>query len=692
MPMRLTLKAKSWYGTVLLAALVWAAIGCSLWASEGRVAPLNPAFEAYLQRRFAKGPELQVTVEGYVLGHVPSPVDRSHLRTPVAFLPKDVVGQPATYNLRTLGRVTPVRDQGYCGSCWAFATMASLESALLSAGKGVWDLSENNLKECHGFILGPCSGGNTDFSMAYFARRDGPVAEADDSYYDYPTGCIGGLPARRYLREAWIFPQSDVSGIKDAIMTYGALYTGLFFASAYYDEDHYTYYCPSIPGSNHAVALVGWDDTFDRNLFPGDPKPPGDGAWICKNSWGIGWGDSGYFYLSYYDVNAASYATLFMNAPASDCSAIYQHDPLGWVYNWGGYGDRTCWGANVFMATEAGYLTRVAFYTTDVNTSYHVYVKRGGPDGTVVHDQAGSFTYSGYHTVDLTSLVTLSSDETFTVAIEFVNPTYDYPLAVEGVGFYTPGATASPGQSYESHDGSPGSWTDISDPANEDPPYNACIKAIVWPGDTPAAFRVDTLGNTFADGDLYGQGIATAQADVAEWVSVSEPVQAGDVLELDPLNPGFYRRARTACSTLVAGVVSSDPGVILGADLPADDSRLATQDFRLSTPDSGLSTPDSRLGTPGSELSTPDSSLGTLDSRLSTRDSHSALLAVIGIVPVKVTDVGGPIAVGDLLVASSEPGCARRWTEEDGPNCGFIGKALESFDDGTGVIQVLLMR
>jgi hypothetical protein len=182
--------------------------------------------------------------------------------------------------------------------------------------------------------------------------------------------------------------------------------------------------------------------------------------------------------------------------------------------------------------------------------------------------------------------------------------------------------------------------------------------------DTGAVFRVSELGDVFSDADLYGASVATGQADVAEWVPVSEPVQAGDVLELDPLNPGFYRRARTACSTLVAGVVSSDPGVVLGG----------------------------QPSTPGSELSTPDSSLGTIDSRLSTRDSHSALLAVIGIVPVKVTDAGGPIAVGDLLVASSEPGTARRWTEEDGPNCGFIGKALEPLEGGTGMIRVLLMR
>jgi hypothetical protein len=171
-----------------------------------------------------------------------------------------------------------------------------------------------------------------------------------------------------------------------------------------------------------------------------------------------------------------------------------------------------------------------------------------------------------------------------------------------------------------------------------------------WRVDTDAVFRVERWqGDVFADQNIYGQGIATGQADVAEWVPVSEPVEAGDVLELDPLNPGFYRKARAACSTLVAGVVSSDPGVMLGTD-PVQ----------------------------GSTLEKPD--------------GEQALLALIGIVPVKVTDAGGPIAVGDLLVASSEPGYARRWVEEDGPNCGYVGKALELLESGTGVIQVLLMR
>ena len=158
---------------------------------------------------------------------------------------------------------------------------------------------------------------------------------------------------------------------------------------------------------------------------------------------------------------------------------------------------------------------------------------------------------------------------------------------------------------------------------------------------TAAVFRVDKSGNVYADSGYYGAGFYTGSADVAEWVPVSEPVEPGDVLELDPDNPGQYRKSRGPCSTLVAGVVSTNPGFVLGH---------------------------------------------------SGDTKGKALLAVVGIVPVKVTDEGGSIKPGDLLTTSSSAGYAMKWNRKDGAFCGLMGKALESLDNGIGVIQVLLMR
>jgi hypothetical protein len=175
------------------------------------------------------------------------------------------------------------------------------------------------------------------------------------------------------------------------------------------------------------------------------------------------------------------------------------------------------------------------------------------------------------------------------------------------------------------------------------------------PPDTAAVFRVTSEGDVLADGPYCGQAFVTGAADVAEWVLVSEPVGPGDVLELDPENPGHYRKSCGPCSTLIAGVVSTDPGFVLGTN-------PSTLNLGPWTGDSGL------------------------------RPSASALLALIGIIPVKVTAEGGLIRPGDLLVSSSTSGHAMRWDQEShSPMCSFVGKALEPLTGESGLILVLLM-
>ena len=89
---------------------------------------------------------------------------------------------PVTFTLEPVG-VTPIKDQGACGSCWAFATYGSMESNLKYKTGVTADLSENNLKNRHGFDLGPCAGGNVWMSMAYLSRLSGPLAESYDPYH-----------------------------------------------------------------------------------------------------------------------------------------------------------------------------------------------------------------------------------------------------------------------------------------------------------------------------------------------------------------------------------------------------------------------------------------------------------------------------------------------------------------------------
>ena len=155
---------------------------------------------------------------------------------------------------------------------------------------------------------------------------------------------------------------------------------------------------------------------------------------------------------------------------------------------------------------------------------------------------------------------------------------------------------------------------------------------------TPATFSVSGSGTVACDKTFHASTFAVGSADVAEWIQLTDPISPGDVIEFDPSATATFSLSRTPCSALVAGVASTEPGVTLGG-----------------------------TGTEG-----------------------GALLALTGIVPIKVTNEGGPIQPGDLLITSSTPGHAMRWTGEGACPCALVGKALEPMPANTGVILVLL--
>jgi outer membrane protein assembly factor BamB len=155
---------------------------------------------------------------------------------------------------------------------------------------------------------------------------------------------------------------------------------------------------------------------------------------------------------------------------------------------------------------------------------------------------------------------------------------------------------------------------------------------------TGAIFRVTREGNVYADGQFIGGG-----ADLAEKIRVSEPVEPGDVVELDPHQPGAYRKSRRPYSPLAAGVISSAPGFVIGLE-----------DI--------------------------------------TQMSWTPSLALAGVVPVKATTENGPIRVGDLLTTSSLSGYAMRCPKPQDCEGALIGKALQPLAESQGIILMLVMR
>ncbi len=518
------------YGIVLIAAVSLLVVNLprtsfTQTSDVPRRAPLNPAFVDYMNAR-VRSLSVPQAEAGRALGLVPSP----HNIPPEALRPLKAVSLeslPMSYDLRTLSKLTAIRNQGDCGSCWAFAAYGSLES-FYKPGQ-TYDFSENDMICQHGWDYDRCLGGNMDMAAAYLARWGGPVSEADYTYNPTADCKAPGFTVRKHVQNIIYYPDrassSDNAAIKQAVMTSGAVYVTMDWCdgaiksttAAYYNDGSY-----SVRGG-HAVCIVGWNDGYSRSNF--NKLPPTAGAFIVRNSWGDSWGKSGYFYVSYCDVTFGrggyGWDAASVTAEAvTNHSTIYQYDPLGWVGSVG-FGSTTAWGANIFTAANTDPLTAVSFYAGAAGTSYQISVYTGVTAGqpklgTLQCSLTGSTTYAGYYTIDLPTSVPLTAGQRFSVVIKFTTPGYSYPVPVEyAYAGVTSDATASSGQSFVSSAGS--TWYDTTSWAQGDPTENVCIKAFA--GESQPATPITVTAP--AAGASWGRG--TSQTIAWDTTGITSP-------------------------------------------------------------------------------------------------------------------------------------------------------------------------
>ena len=229
---------------------------------------------------------------------------------------------PTSYNWCDHGICTPVKNQGSCGSCWAFATVGPLELSIMWKDGLEVDLSEQWLVSCNQEGWG-CGGGWWAHDYHWFATDPcggtGTVAEADFPYTatDEPCNCPY---SHEYLLDGWgivgdEYSVPDIAAIKQALLDYGPLSVA---CCVNYEFQAYTggiFNGPTCSDINHGVTLVGWDDSQGTS-----------GVWIIRNSWGPGWGESGYMRIE-YGVCDMGYAAAFIEY--SGTSAIRISLPNG---------------------------------------------------------------------------------------------------------------------------------------------------------------------------------------------------------------------------------------------------------------------------------------------------------------------------------------------------------------------------
>jgi C1A family cysteine protease len=205
-------------------------------------------------------------------------------------------GLPAQWDWRTMNGVTPVKDQGGCGSCWAFGTIGAAESMLAIKSDTTVDLSEQQLIACNTLSYG-CSGGWWVFDML---MNPGAALESAFPYSESDAVC-GGPYLFPFKINGWAYVDGedklpDKNKIKQAIHDYGPIAAAVYVGDAFqaytggvFDRDELPDMgwldCSESTDVNHAIMLVGWDDN--------------KGAWILRNSWGTSWGENGYMYIKY---------------------------------------------------------------------------------------------------------------------------------------------------------------------------------------------------------------------------------------------------------------------------------------------------------------------------------------------------------------------------------------------------------
>lgn len=397
-----------------------------------------------------------------------------------------------------------IRNQGNANTCWAFASVALAETSMLKKNIDI-DTSEKHLAYFtynHGvdplgntqgdsleltnglnYLTG---GGNVTFSRYVLANWSGAASETEVPYNTNAVALEEELEYQdiAHLQQARLIQIGENPEIvKSYIMQWGGVAVSYYHAEAYMNNaSGGYYYSPTAMGTNHAVALVGWDDTYSRLNFNEDPGA--DGAWLVKGSYGTSMGLNGYYWISYKDKGLlrGSTAYAFDFESADNYQNNYQYDGAPYSTTLS-YNTSSCWEANVFeaSASEKEHIQAVGFWTSNESLNYTAYIYTGIEDGkpesgTLADTITGETDCVGYYTVDLNQKVTVKKGDKFSVVINFSSKDesiVSFPAEVAMTGtWYAIKFTRDKGQSFFKAEES-STWTD----ATENSYGNVRIKA-----------------------------------------------------------------------------------------------------------------------------------------------------------------------------------------------------------------------
>lgn len=365
---------------------------------------------------------------------------------------KNALMMPLQYDNRQTGVLTPVRNQGQTQACWAYSVIAASESSIISDGLAGQEL---DLSEYHlGYAFSGDSRdelGLTEGDATYFLQGSWLDSGNNNHYTTFCLANWNGVANQEaypdseswyqnrdsrfkwddlfHVRNIYWLQASDRDAVKRAIQTHGSVGASIYYKDIFYNSFTNAYYNSRITTTNHAISVVGWDDNYDASFF--NERPPGNGAWLVKNSRGTDLFDHGYFWVSYYDLSINS---------ASATAFVYEYDPIDlYDHNYhydGSNGTKTKTlpddssvaavfsvdGSSAKMDEE---LKAVGFAVADPGVYYRIQIYRDLRDesypqsgkAVLAEPVTGYCPYTGYYTIPLEAGVQLQNGSRFSIVV-----------------------------------------------------------------------------------------------------------------------------------------------------------------------------------------------------------------------------------------------------------------------------------
>ena len=303
----------------------------------------------------------------------------------------------------------------------------------------------------------------------------------ESEYYEVRNSSVAKITG---VFQAHINNNSDNDEFKQLIMDYGAAslsYNENYTDNKFGEDGSSYYYNPNENTSNHAVTVVGWDDSIPASAFK--TTPAGDGAWLIKNSWGEYSRDNGYFWLSYYDksISGVGIAYDFTVDGADDYfDTRYSYDGGNSLASFG-YSRPDIYGANVFTADEDSYVTGAAAYTSagnNIELSVYTGLQNASDPTSGTKSAVATMSnvkYEGYYSLKFDAPVKVKKGETFAIVAKITKDSGTVRIYSE-YGYSMNGLTyslkANKGESFYTYNPSYG-WFDCTDSGKN----NLMIKA-----------------------------------------------------------------------------------------------------------------------------------------------------------------------------------------------------------------------